>query len=374
LEDLLTDVTAFTPTSGEELFIDGLSYSVQNGNRPWSLKSPDDDILRFEVRSGDHWRYDPATRERSEVSGDALYAAGKSVVVSFEFMVEPGQPNTAEWLTVGQLHGADNFTSPVFAVELIGERLAIHLRYKLPGKQYEDWFAFVDDHNIVRGKYYGIRAELETELGKNGSASVWIDGELVIEYSGPVGYGYGVYWKQGIYRAEADEAIAVNYRNHSIDGDIGARILGTTAGERIAPGKVLANNPAQTRAGDVIDARGGFDTVKGSVGPDLIFGGDGDDILIGGRGGDVLFGQGGSDRLKGGSGHDVFRLESGSGRDVVRDFTPGADQVAVDCDYGALEQATQRRKDGTLIVFGGDSMFLKDVLPRELDGGDFLLV
>jgi hypothetical protein len=33
----------------------------------------------------------------------------------------------------------------------------------------------------------------------------------IVDYSGPIGYGYDVYWKMGIYRAEATETLAADY-------------------------------------------------------------------------------------------------------------------------------------------------------------------
>jgi hypothetical protein len=170
------------------------------------------------LRPGDVWSEDRSVKERTEIAGETVYAAGEDITIRYVFRVEPGPENTSAWLLIGQLHATDEFTAPIFAVELIGEHLAIHLRYKLPGDRYEDWFAFVDDEPIVRGKYYTLEAELHTDDDDGGSVDVWLDGEQIVDYSGPVGYGYGVYWKQGIYRAASPEEIAVDYRGLEIEG------------------------------------------------------------------------------------------------------------------------------------------------------------
>ena len=211
-------VHAFSPHNGDDIVVDGLSYSVQNANRPWSLQNPEPGTLRFELRPGDVWYHDAPDRERSEIAGETIYPAGKDITIHYDFRVGPGPDNTSDWMVIGQLHATDEFSSPIFAVELIGEHLAIHLRYKLPDEQYQDWFAFVDDDPIVRGKYYEIKANLHMVDEHDGSVDVWLDGEHIVDYSGFVGYGYGVYWKQGIYRAASPEAFAVDYRDLSIDG------------------------------------------------------------------------------------------------------------------------------------------------------------
>jgi hypothetical protein len=210
--------TAFSPRNGGDVDVDGLPYYVQNANRPWSLESPEPGTLRFELRPGDVWSQDDPIKERTEIAGETVYAAGEDITIRYVFRVEPGPENTSAWLLIGQFHATDEFSGPIFAVELIGEHLAIHLRYKLPGDQYEDWFAFVDDEPIVRGKYYALEAELHTEDDESGSVDVWLDGEKIVDYSGAVGYGNGVYWKQGIYRAASPEEIAVDYRGLEIDG------------------------------------------------------------------------------------------------------------------------------------------------------------
>lgn len=61
-------------------------------------------------------------------------------------------------------------------------------------------------------------------------------------------------------------------------------------------------------------------------------GGTGDDVLWGGRDGDTLDGGAGVDRLSGGAGADTFVLRRGGSADIVADFGPGLDRIAIDSD------------------------------------------
>lgn len=211
-----TGAVAFAPASGADIDLDGLSYSVQNADRPWSLAVAEPDRLRFELRPGDVWSGDTPVKERTEIAGATIYATGSDVSINYDFRVAPGTGNTAEWLLLGQMHADDPLTAPIFALELIGEHLAVHIRNKQPDGRYEEWFAYTDDQPIVRGHYYTVEVRLHTHDDDNGSVDVWIDGEHVVDYAGPLGYGYGSYWKHGIYRAAAPETMVVDYHNFSI--------------------------------------------------------------------------------------------------------------------------------------------------------------
>ena len=127
--DIFGGVTAFSSTNGQKVMVGGLQYTVQNGNAGWSIANPDSDTLRFEVHSGDQWKNDANNRERSEIAGGELYTPDDIITMNYDFTVEPGTINTAPWAVLGQFHANDLTTSPPFAVEMKGERMAIMVRY-----------------------------------------------------------------------------------------------------------------------------------------------------------------------------------------------------------------------------------------------------
>jgi serralysin len=83
---------------------------------------------------------------------------------------------------------------------------------------------------------------------------------------------------------------------------------------------------------DALRGNNGANVIKGIDGNDTFLGRGGNDMLVGGAGADILHGQAGRDILTGASGRDTFVFQSisesrGSARDVIKDFTRGADRV-----------------------------------------------
>jgi Ca2+-binding RTX toxin-like protein len=88
-----------------------------------------------------------------------------------------------------------------------------------------------------------------------------------------------------------------------------------------------------SKAGVLIDARGGNDQITGSARADRIDGGNGHDALTGGGGNDMLRGGRGDDRLSGGVGDDT--LDGAAGRDRL-DGGTGNDRLSGGADNDVL--------------------------------------
>ena len=123
--------------------------------------------------------------------------------------------------------------------------------------------------------------------------------------------------------------------------------------------------------GDLLRGAGGDDTIFGFGGNDSLRGGDGADLLFGGRGNDVLQGGRGEDILVGGLGADDFVIGR-SGRDVVRDFGTGADQLVFDADAGFDDLVLKQQGAHTLVTLGDMQVLLRGVDADTLVEGDFL--
>ena len=203
------------------------SYWAQNSGAPWSL-SIAEGVFRFEVRSGDHWAPDPAGsgKERSEVADKATLGFGRSYRIRYQFQVEPGPASTAEWLVLGQIHQTDDAgtppSSPPFEIDLNNDRMALVVRWSsaapalaAPPGEATLWS---DSSAIRRGHWYDIAIDVRFDPYGDGALSVRRDGVALASYRGPLGFAghAGVYWKEGVYRAPAPEAIAASFRNLSI--------------------------------------------------------------------------------------------------------------------------------------------------------------
>ena len=133
---------------------------------------------------------------------------------------------------------------------------------------------------------------------------------------------------------------------------------------------------------DRLSGRGGNDIMAGGAGRDNIRGGNGDDLIDGGNGNDSIRGNGGRDTLFGGSGSDVMRgnrgadifvLEEGRGRDTIRDFGTGNDQLGLSGDLRFRTLEFVQRGTSTLIRSqdGDDLALVRGTAVDNLTRGDF---
>ena len=99
-------------------------------------------------------------------------------------------------------------------------------------------------------------------------------------------------------------------------GEAGNDVLNGEAGND------LLNGGADS---DVLNGDNNADTLLGEGGNDVMSGGQGDDLLLGGEGNDALFGD---------EGHDTFVFASGEGADIIFDFEPGEDEIALTTGLG----------------------------------------
>jgi Ca2+-binding RTX toxin-like protein len=373
------------------MYFDQTPHVFHNSGDPWSVQRTGD-LYRFEVRSGDHWR-DETIKERSEISSQGKLAFDKTYTMSYDFQIEPGARNTAEWLNMGQFHGTPDAgdvkgLGPVFAIKLAGERMRIVTRSDADPTtdgRVPDNFIYTDNQDIVRGHWYHMTVQLRFDPDGGGIAKVWRDGDLIADYKGPLAYNdaVGPYWKMGIYRENAAETLAINYRDFNIvegatstptapapeptpeptpdtdvdpapvptsdaplvlrAGDLGETLVGAGGNDRLVGGRgadtlhaAAGNDQLTGGAGnDVLNAGAGADVLAGGYGNDLLLGGLGADLLKGNGDNDTLVGGSGADTLIGGSGNDVFRFEGFDGSvDSISDFST-RDKIELDLsDFG----------------------------------------
>jgi hypothetical protein len=220
-------ITSFSTTPESKFEVGGFDYGVDTAGKSYSLTSPDSQTLRFEVRPGDYASYDSSSVDRSEISGD--YIPGNTPIgINYQFMVEPNGTNntftnTASWLLVGQMHdgGTVTGTSPPFAMQLEGNHLQLVARYVEPGGNPSNGSSdlhmltlWTDPNPIVPGQYYDINIQANVSNTGGGLLKLSVNGQQVVNYSGPLGYGSQTHWEEGVYRnAGPTETVTADFRN-----------------------------------------------------------------------------------------------------------------------------------------------------------------
>ncbi|MEO8531710.1 MAG: calcium-binding protein, partial [Deltaproteobacteria bacterium] len=192
--------------------------------------------------------------------------------------------------------------------------------------------------------------------------------------------------------------------SHASDGDATGVVL--TSVENVT-GSGFADVIGASSAANLIDGRGGFDTVSyvsatsgvlvnlansaanagGAVGDVLVsieglIGSAFNDTLIGDAGANRLDGGAGDDILSGAAGADVFVFAIGSGSDTITDFEAGIDHLALDDalwfgESGTLADILSAHSvvDGADLVLtfaGGETLRLHD--QAGLDPNDILII
>lgn len=231
------EVTSFNAASESTIHVGSHSFVVETANRSYSISNVDSQTLAFEVHSGDHWSDDASnhptlTPERSEIDGyNNMYVSGTPIEISYNFTMGAGSANRAPWFVIGQFHNNDQSlggsTSPPFEIDLCaaggcvtggGDHMTIDVGWltanlsslnpplftqTVNGVGISYGYVYHDRNPIVRGHTYAIVIQAKFHP-TDGYAYVWRDGVQIVNYTGPLGFGYPVYWKNGIYRAHTN--------------------------------------------------------------------------------------------------------------------------------------------------------------------------
>jgi len=310
---------------------------LKNPLKAYSYSKTGTDEHRFEVRGGDY--YDnpdepPATddeaqgKNRAEM-GSLKYAQfGRKFNLEFDFQVEAGQPNTADWLLLAQFHQYEDVdengnlidsgtASPPFAIQMRGERLEIVGRFDpnavtttspdriiLPPYDTPTTNTmYLDDQPLPRDTWINMKIEVifDSQPGGSGMLKVSRDDVVIVDYQGPIGYNdkIGPYLQLGVYRAAAAEATAASFRNIEMNGEGTPPPMDGTA----AADNIEANSLGFWES-EVLNGFGGDDTLNGGEGADTMNGGAGNDIYVVDNAGDVVnerasgADQGGTDQVQ----------------------------------------------------------------------------
>ncbi|ADM09419.1 putative hemolysin-adenlyate cyclase protein [Parvularcula bermudensis HTCC2503] len=397
-------------------------YVLHTAEAPWSAVETWDG-LRFELRPGDTWANDVGRAnktERAEAYFKDRFKIGETYTVSFRFMLEPGAPNTADWLILAQVQSTfdvgERGHSPGIALALKGERMRIISRYsreKLSTPENTFYLRhYEDEKNLERGRWYEFDMTFRIDPFANGLLRVERNGELLVDYLGPMGFNdiRGPYLKLGLYRDADKSTLAARYsfplRQHYGSQSAMSVALGPSSqsAKNVDAVLVAAGGKGDiwpgTAKGKLIGGQG-YDTVDFSQiakdvraaltpsdksrvtlngettlyieGIENAIGGSGADMFSGGDGSNILLGNGGDDELKGGHGPD--KLDGGAGDDTV-DYSYTDKALILTLAEGAYTapfvgsiQEDVLRDLENVIGGNGDDIVIGDDRPNRFDAG-----
>jgi hypothetical protein len=218
---LSPNITSFSGANGSIFTVDGESVEAENANRSWSLTEPDANTLEFSVHSGDYWSsgsWSDLTNDgganRSEIQFSPTYSAGTQINISETLTIQPGPTNTASFLALNQLHSTTQSPPAPFSLQL---DQSDHLEVILQSPSTQWNRVYLSPNPIVRGQPMDLNFQLNMDPSGNGYVGVWLDGVQIVNYHGAVGAtGAQYYWKEGIYRGPAAEAITADFSNVQI--------------------------------------------------------------------------------------------------------------------------------------------------------------
>jgi Ca2+-binding RTX toxin-like protein len=188
----------------------------------------------------------------------------------------------------------------------------------------------------------------------------------------------------GTGSGDDDVSISRGSRDMARDGNPGGAhalsVVNLGAGDdhlTVSFGSVKANGGT---GNDHMFTGDGRDTLVGGAGDDVLNGGAGADSLSGGSGRDVLEGGLGNDTLHGGAGPDTFVFNFGKGRDVIRDFQPGVDELFIrprGQEYNTVEELLGGARDtlnGVVIKLAASTeITLQGVMKADLRTDDLII-
>jgi Ca2+-binding RTX toxin-like protein len=193
-----------------------------------------------------------------------------------------------------------------------------------------------DGEDVINGE--GMSEDIKTFGGK----------DLVYGMSGNENIDGGteddqLYGNQGndlIRGGDGNDSIFGGKDQDSLEGNSGSDLL-------------LGNN-----SNDYLNGGTENDTIYGGKDHDLIWGDRGADQLYGDLGNDTLIGGNDRDTLTGGDGNDLFVLELGQSDDIILDFTPGKDLLALPNNLTFAQLKISASNNNTLIQLASNGELL----------------
>ena len=387
-------------------FTDDNSF-LKNAGKSHSYEKFSDGRMRFEVRQDDYFEGVPGSdtdtgdqaqgKNRSEISSFRSMQNGREFIIDFDVLVEAGQPNTADFLVLAQLHQTEDRDAngvptdfsgpPPMTIQLRGDRLEVVgrtdanktttadslTRLTAPGYDTPSTNTlYLDTDPIARDTWINMRIEVTFDhTGVSGGLKVLRDGVAIVDYSGPIGYNddIGPYLQMGVYRGKTSgpipETTAAQFREIEVTADGSPPAFNGTSANDLIRANTLGFWEDETLNGGA-----GDDTLDGGFGADTMNGGTGNDIYFVNDAGDVVNERsGGSDQ--GGTDQVRSYISYTLGADIENLVLDSRDNSNINGTGNAKNNTVQGNGDNnTLRGLAGNDTILADAGNDSVSGDD----
>jgi hypothetical protein len=182
---------------------------------PWGLtrvKGATGDIVRLELRQGDHWANDMARGawpiERSLLQANDTLMNGTTYWEGYSFLFECGATMGTDdfasgsyWFQIENIHsiGSPGFVVPIQTEMLSGGHFGVNVRTKGGSAQN---FVYIGPQPLTCGVWHDVVRQFDLDPA-GGFVNEWLDGAQIANFSGPVGNaGDSAYPEFELYRAD----------------------------------------------------------------------------------------------------------------------------------------------------------------------------
>jgi hypothetical protein len=188
---------------------------------------PGNHAARFELRPGDRPVNLGHRAELSEFGFKAPF--GREMVYEFRTLIPADWPNQDVRCLIAQWHAwhdwvfAEALRSPVLGIEYRDDAFLIRLCHNDAWIQRDNSAAsnhktvlYRSDAHAAKGVWHTFKVQVRWSPGPDGALHVWIDGEPVVAYEGPIGYrdALGPYFKMGLYRDETPDTFVIYHDDY----------------------------------------------------------------------------------------------------------------------------------------------------------------
>ena len=193
---------------------------------------PGNRVARFELRPGDRPVNLGLRAELSEFAFKAPFR--QEMVYRFRTYIPEDWPNQDVRCLIAQWHAwhdwvlAEALRSPVLGIEYRDDAFLIRLCHNDRWIQRDNTresnhrtVVYRSDAHAEKGVWHTFEVQVRWSPDPDGTLKVWIDGEPVVDYAGPIGYrdALGPYFKMGLYRDATPDTFVIyhdDYRRYPV--------------------------------------------------------------------------------------------------------------------------------------------------------------